>query len=104
LSEHGDETSRKITALEALCKQHTEAAQKMREEKATLEGTVESRDELIMEIADEIGLNPMGEDADDEDDESKEEDNSDEDDDDDGGDAAATPAAVPPATPEEIAI
>jgi hypothetical protein len=101
LSEHGDETSRKITALEALCKQHTEAAQKMREEKATLEGTVESRDELIMEIADEIGLNPMGEDADDE---SKEEDNSDEDDDDDGGDAAATPAAVPPATPEEITI
>jgi hypothetical protein len=62
----------------------------LEEEKATLEGMVESRDELLMEIARDTGLDRMSEDAND------------------GGDAAAPPAAtppppVPPATmPEEI--
>jgi hypothetical protein len=71
----------------------------LEEEKATLDGMVESRDELLMEIAREIGLDCMRED---EDDEEEEEDTND------GGDAAATPAVVPPplappvAAPEEI--
>jgi hypothetical protein len=55
----------------------------MKEEKAKLEGMIQSYDELIMEMADEYGLNCVGEDADDED----------EDDD------AAPPAAVPPPVP-----
>jgi hypothetical protein len=56
----------------------------LEEEKATLEGMVESRDELLMEIAREMGLGRMGEDEDDEEDG------------DNGGDAAAPPAAAPP--------
>jgi hypothetical protein len=52
----------------------------LEEEKAILEGMVESRDELLMEISRETGLGRMGEDEDDE--EEKE-------DVDDGGDAAA---------------
>jgi hypothetical protein len=63
-----------------LCKRLREDAQKLREEKATLIGMVESRDELIMEIAKETGLDRMGEDAKDE---QKDEDA------DDRGDAAA---------------
>jgi hypothetical protein len=69
----------------------------LEEEKATLEGMVESRDELLMEIARETGLDRMGED------EEEEEEDADE-----GGDAAAPPAAAPPplappvAVPEEI--
>jgi hypothetical protein len=43
-----------------------EDTQKLKEEKATLEGMVESHDELIMEIAKETGLDCMGEDAEDE--------------------------------------
>jgi hypothetical protein len=50
------------------------------EEKATLEDMVESRDELLMEIARETGLDRMGED---EDEEEEEEDA------DDGAEAAA---------------
>jgi hypothetical protein len=57
------------------------------EEKATHEGMVKSRDELIMEIARETGLDHMGEDVKDE-----EEDE----DADDGGDAAAPPIPAPP--------
>jgi hypothetical protein len=38
----------------------------LEEEKATLEGMVESRDELLMEIARETGLDRMGEDDNDE--------------------------------------
>jgi DnaJ-domain-containing protein 1 len=54
---------------------------------------VESHDELLMEIAREMGLDRMGED----------EDEKEEEDADDGGDAAAPPPLVPPATvPEEI--
>jgi hypothetical protein len=75
-----------------------EVTQRLEEEKATLEGMVESRDELLMEIAREKGLNHMGED---EDDEEEEEDANDR------GDATTPPAVVPPppaapaTTPEE---
>jgi hypothetical protein len=71
----------------------------LEEEKATQEGMVESRDELLMEIARETGLDHIGED---EDDEEEEEDAND------GGDATAPPAATPPppappaTAPEEI--
>jgi hypothetical protein len=54
----------------------------LEEEKATLEEMVESHDELLMEIAREMGLDHMGED---EDEEEEEEDA------DDGGDVAAPP-------------
>jgi hypothetical protein len=57
------------------------------DEKATLEGMVESCNDLLMEIARETGLDHMGED---EDDEEEEEDA------DDGGDAAAPSTATPP--------
>jgi hypothetical protein len=85
--------------LEALCKQHAEATQKLREEKATLELMVESCDELIMEITDEFGYKHVDEDAEDKEDDSEEDDHND------GGDAAATPAAAPPlvAAPPTIA-
>jgi chromosome segregation ATPase len=52
LGEHGEEASRKITELEALCKKYTEDAQKLKEEKTKLEGMVKSYDELIMEFTD----------------------------------------------------
>jgi DnaJ-domain-containing protein 1 len=57
----------------------------LEEQKATLEGMVESHDELLMEIAREMGLDRMGEDEEEE-----------EEDADDGGDATAPPAAAPP--------
>jgi hypothetical protein len=62
-----------------------EDAEKLKEEKANLEGMVESHDELIMEIAKEIGLDCRGEDAEEEDE-----------DDDDEGDGAAHPTVAPP--------
>jgi DnaJ-domain-containing protein 1 len=71
----------------------------LEEEKAALEEMVESRDELLMEIAREMGLDRMGED---EDEEEEEEDANN------GGDASTPPAAAPPppvppaAVPEEI--
>jgi hypothetical protein len=94
LGEHGEEASQKIMKLEALCKRLREDAQKLKEEKATLEGMVESRDELIMDITKETGLDHMGENAED---------------DNDRGDATALlfdvappPTLAPPAaTPEE---
>jgi phage portal protein BeeE len=52
--------------LEVLCKKLREDTQRLVEEKATLEGMAESRNELITEIAKETGLDPMGEDAEDE--------------------------------------
>jgi hypothetical protein len=71
-----------------------EDAQKLKEEKATLEGMVEPHDEMIMEIATETGLDHMGED--DKDEEEDEDAN-------DGGDAAAPPVPTPlAAAPEEI--
>jgi hypothetical protein len=73
-----------------------EDAQKLKEEKATLEGIVESRDELIMEIAKETGLDRMGEDTEDEE----------EDEDADVEEDAATPPIHVPAAiaPEEIIV
>jgi hypothetical protein len=68
LGEHKKESSQKITELEAMCKRLREDAQKLREEKTTLEGMIQSRDELILEMAKEYGLNHMGENDDNEDD------------------------------------
>jgi hypothetical protein len=94
LGEHEEESSQKITELESLCKMLREDTQRLEEEKATLEGMVESRDELLMEITKEMGLDCMGKD---EDDEEEEEDA------DDGGDATAPPAtAPPPLTPPTV--
>jgi hypothetical protein len=99
LGEHEEESSQKIIELEALCKKLKEDTQRLEEENATLEGMVESHDELVMEIARETGLDRMGEDNEDE-----EEDE----DADDGEDAAAPPVAASPppappvAAPEEI--
>jgi hypothetical protein len=68
-----------------------EDAKKLEEEKATLEEMVESHDELITEIAKEIGLHRMGKDVEDEDDDE---------DGNDGADASAPPiAVVPPPAP-----
>jgi hypothetical protein len=60
LGGHEEESSQKITELEALCKRLREDARKLREEKTTLEEMVESCDELIMEMAEECGLNRLG--------------------------------------------
>jgi hypothetical protein len=68
-----------------------EDAQKVREEKTTLEGMIQSRDELILEMAEEYGLNCMGENDNDEDKN-----------DDDEGKAVAPPAPTPATVPEEI--
>jgi hypothetical protein len=97
LGEQEEESGRKVTELEALCKKLRDDTQRLEEEKATLEEMVESRDELLMEIARETGLDRMGEDE-----EEEEEDTNNE------GDAAAPPAAAPPLlaplaiVPEEI--
>jgi hypothetical protein len=68
-----------------------EDAQRLREERTTLEGMIQSRDELILEMAEEYGLNHMGENDDDEDE-----------DDHDEGNAIAPPTPAPAAVPEEI--
>jgi hypothetical protein len=44
LGEHEEESSQKITKLDTLCKRLSEDAQKLIEEKATIEGMVESHD------------------------------------------------------------
>jgi hypothetical protein len=95
LGEHEEESSLKITELEALCKKLREDTQRMEEEKATLEGMVESHDELLMETTRETGLDCMGED---EDDVEEEEDA------DDGGDAAAPPTTTPPPSAPPAAV
>jgi hypothetical protein len=95
LGEHEEELSQKITELEALCKKLREDTQRLEEEKATLEGMVESHDELITEITRETGLDHMGEDTEDE-----EEDE----DADDGEDATALPVTMPSATTPEEAV
>jgi hypothetical protein len=89
LGEHEEESSQKITELEAPCKRLREDAQKLREEKTTLEGMIQPRDVLILEMAEEYGLNRMGENDDDEDD-------------DDEGNAVAPPALVLAVVPKEI--
>jgi hypothetical protein len=68
-----------------------EDAQKLREEKTTLEGMIQSRDELIREMVEEYRLNRMGEN-----------DNNEDEDDNDEGNAVAPPAPAPAAMPEEI--
>jgi hypothetical protein len=89
LGEHEEESSQKITELEALCTRLREDAQKLKEERTTLEGMIQSCDELIMEMAEEYGLNRVGENDDDEDE-------------DDEGNAVAPPAPAPAVVPEEI--
>jgi hypothetical protein len=85
IGELEEESRQKITELEALCKRLREDAQKLKEEKITLEGMIHSHDELFIEMAKEDGLNCMGENGDDK------------------GNATAPPAPVPPtAVPEEI--
>jgi hypothetical protein len=91
LGEHEEESSQKLIELEALCKRLREDAHKLREEKTTLEGMIQSLDQLILEMAEEYGLNCMGENDDDEDEE-----------DDDEGNTIAPPAPAPAAVPEEI--
>jgi hypothetical protein len=89
LGEHEEESSQKITELEALCKRLREDAQKLKEEKTTQEGMIQSHDELVMEMAEEYGLNHVGENDEDEDD-------------DDEGNAITPPTPVPATMPEEI--
>jgi hypothetical protein len=89
LGEHEKESSQKITELEALCKRLREDTQRLREERTTLEGMIQSYDELILKMAKEYGLNHMGENDDDEDD------------DDEGNTIAPTPTAVPEEIVEE---
>jgi hypothetical protein len=81
--------------MEALCKKLREDARKLKEENTKLEEIVESHDELITEIAMEIRLDRVGEDAEAEDE-----------DDDDGGDIIAplVPALPIAASPEEIVV
>jgi vacuolar-type H+-ATPase subunit I/STV1 len=91
LGEPEEESSQKITELEALCKRLREDAQKLNEEKATLEEMIQSCDELILEMAKEYGLSRMGENHDE-----KDEDDNDE------GNTVAPPAPMPVAVLEEI--
>jgi hypothetical protein len=95
LEEHEGESSQKITELGALCKKLRENTQRLEEEKATLEEMVESHDELLMEIAREMGLDHMGED---ENEEEEEEDV------DDGGDVTAPSATAPPPLVPPVAV
>jgi hypothetical protein len=88
LGKYEEESSQKTTELEALCSRLREDAQKLKEEKTTLEGMIESHDELIMEMAEEYGLNHMGE--------------NDDEDDNDEGNAILPPAPAPATVPEEI--
>jgi hypothetical protein len=93
LGEHEEESSQKITEPEAVCKRLREDIQRLREERTTPEGMIQSRDELILEMAKEYGLNRMGENNDDEDEDEN---------DDDEGNAVTPLAPAPTAVPEEI--
>jgi hypothetical protein len=68
-----------------------EDTHRLREERTTLEGMIQSCDELILEMAEEYGLNHMGENNNDEDE-----------DDNDEGNAIAPPTPAPTAVPEKI--
>jgi hypothetical protein len=68
-----------------MCKRLREDAQKLKDKKTTLEGMIQSRDELIMEMAEEYGLKHMGENDDDKDE-----------DDDDEGNTVAPPLHLLP--------
>jgi hypothetical protein len=74
-----------------MCKRLRENAQKLKEEKTTLEGMIQSSDKLIMEMAEEYRLNHIGENDDDEDQ-----------DDDNEGNVVAPPAPAPVVVPKEI--
>jgi hypothetical protein len=91
LGEHEEESSQKITELEAVCKRLREDAQRLREERTTLKGMIQSHDELILETTEKYGLNRMGENDDDEDEN-----------DDDEGNAVAPPTPALTVVPEEI--
>jgi hypothetical protein len=91
LGEHGEESCQMITELETLCKRLREDTQNLREVKTTLEGMIQSHDELILEMAEEYGHNYMGENDDYEDE-----------DDDDYENVVAPPAPMPAVVPEEI--
>jgi hypothetical protein len=97
LGEHGEESSRKITELGALCQRMRDDTQRLEEVKATLEEMVESHDELLMEIARETELDRV-----DEGEEGEEEETDNE------GDVTTPPATAPPPPappaiiPEEI--
>jgi phage portal protein BeeE len=58
-----------------MCKRLREDTQKLKEENTTLDGMIQSRDELIMEMAEEYGLNCMGENDDDKDEDDDDEGN-----------------------------
>jgi hypothetical protein len=66
--DQGAETNWRIAELESLYRQHEEAIAKLKQENMSLEMGIQSRNELIMEIAAEVGLNRMGEDDNDEED------------------------------------
>jgi hypothetical protein len=91
LGEHEEQSSQKITKLEVVCKRLREDAQRLREERTTLEGMIQSHDELILEMAEEYGLNHMGENDNDEDENNNDERN-----------VIAPPAPAPAVVPEEI--
>jgi hypothetical protein len=91
VGEHEEESSHKIIELETLCERLREDAQRLREERTTLEGMIQSRDELILEMAEEYGLNRMGENDDDVDENDEDE-----------GNAVAPLAPAPATVPEEI--
>jgi hypothetical protein len=91
LGEHGEESSQKIIELEALCNRLREDAQRLREENTALEGMIQSCDEMILEMAEEYGLNRMGGNGDDEGE-----------DDDDEGNTVAPIAPAHAVVPEEI--
>jgi hypothetical protein len=91
LGEHEEESSQMITELEAVCKRLREDAQRLREERTTLEGMIQCRDEVILEMAEEYGINCMGENDNDEDENDGDE-----------GNTIAPPAPAPATVPEEI--
>jgi hypothetical protein len=91
LGEHEEMSSQKFTELEAISKRLREDAQRLREERITLEGMIQSHDELILEMAEEYGLNHMGENDDDEDENDDDEEN-----------AVAPPPLAPTVVPEEV--
>jgi hypothetical protein len=91
LGGHEEESSQKTIELETLFKRLREDAQRLREERTALEGMIQSCDELIQEMAEDYGLNHMGENDNDEDE-----------DDDDEGNTVAPASPAPAAVPEEI--
>jgi hypothetical protein len=71
--------------LECLNREHEEAIMKLKHENTTMELEIQSCNEIVLEMAAEMGLDRMGED----------------DDDDDKGDAAEPAAATPEVVAEE---